>query len=211
MRQILGIKRGMARLFLPSGDAVGVTVIEAGPCPVVQVKTQAKDGYDAVQVGFGAVKRSRIAKPLSGHFGTVEPRRWLREIRLAQPAAHQVGDLLGVDQFKVGEHVDVIGTSKGLGFQGAVRRHKFGGGPKTHGQSDRTRAPGSVGASSYPSRTFRGQRMAGRMGNVRVTAVNLRVEAIQPEANLILVQGSVPGKKNGFVIVREARKSARRA
>jgi len=208
MRQILGVKRGMTRLFLENGDAVGVTVIEAGPCPVVQVKTRAKDGYDALQVGFGPIRKSRVSKPLLGHLKSVAPQRWLREIRLAAPAEQAVGDLVTIEQFKVGERVDVIGTSKGLGFQGAVRRHKFRGGPKTHGQSDRLRAPGSVGASSYPSRTFRGQRMAGRMGNVRVTVSNLVVAATQPEENLIMVRGAVPGKCNALVIVREAKRRA---
>ncbi|MEW5702666.1 MAG: 50S ribosomal protein L3 [Candidatus Zixiibacteriota bacterium] len=206
MRQVLGVKRGMTRLFLENGDAVGVTVIEAGPCPVVQVKTQVKDGYDALQVGMGSVRKSRVSKPMLGHLKSVDPPRWLREIRLSAPAQQAVGDLVRVDQFKAGERVDIIGTSKGLGFQGAVRRHKFAGGPKTHGQSDRWRAPGSVGASSYPSRTFRGQRMAGRMGNVRVTVSNLVVAATRPEENLILVRGAVPGKRNALVIVREAKK-----
>jgi large subunit ribosomal protein L3 len=152
------------------------------------------------------VRKSRVNKPMQGHLKSATPQRWLREIRLAQPAELKVGDLLTVDQFKTGERVDVVGTSKGLGFQGTVRRHKFGGGSKTHGQSDRTRAPGSVGASSYPSRTFRGQRMAGRMGGVRVTVSDLLVAATQPDENLIMIRGAVPGKRNALVIVREARK-----
>lgn len=207
MRQILGIKRGMTTLFLENGDMVGVTVIEAGPCPVIQVKTKDKDGYEAVQVGIGKIRKSLVNKALSGHFGAQTPMRHLRELRLANAAELKVGDMVTVDQFKAGEQVDVIGISRGMGFQGVVRRHKFGGGPVTHGQSDRTRAPGSVGASSYPSRTFRGQRMAGRMGTARVTESNLQVAAVRPEENLIFVRGSVPGKKNALVLVRQSRKA----
>lgn len=206
MRQIIGIKRGMTTLFLENGDMVGVTVIEAGPCPVVQVKTKEKDGYEAVQVGFGAIRKSLVNKPVTGHFGAQVPLRYLRELRLSNAAELKVGDMVTVDQFKTGEHVDVIGISRGLGFQGVVRRHGFGGGPVTHGQSDRTRAPGSVGSSSYPSRTFRGQRMAGRMGTDRVTETNLQVAAVRPEENLIFVRGAVPGKKNALVVIRQSRK-----
>ncbi len=206
MRQILGIKRGMATLFLENGDMVGVTVIEAGPCPVVQIKTKQKDGYEAVQVGFGPIRKNLVNKPLTGHFGAQAPTRYLRELRLLNAADLKIGDMVTVDQFKAGEHVDVIGVSKGLGFQGVVRRHKFGGGPVSHGQSDRTRAPGSIGSSSYPSRTFRGQRMAGRMGTGRITETNLRVAAVRPEENLIFVRGAVPGKKNALVVIRQSRK-----
>lgn len=207
MRQILGIKRGMTTLFMENGDMVGVTVIEAGPCPVIQVKTKEKDGYEAVQVGIGTIRKSLVNKPETGHFGTQTPMRYLRELRLSNAAEMKVGDLVTVDQFKAGEQVDVIGISRGLGFQGVVRRHGFGGGPVSHGQSDRTRAPGSVGASSYPSRTFRGQRMGGRMGTARVTGTNLKVAAVRPEENLIFVRGSVPGKKNALVVIRQSRKS----
>ncbi len=206
MRQILGIKRGMATLFLENGDMVGVTVIEAGPCPVVQVKTKEKDGYSAVQVGFGSIRKSLVNKPVTGHYKTLTPMRYLRELDLSSASELKVGDVVTVDQFKTGEHVDVIGISRGLGFQGVVRRHKFGGGPVSHGQSDRTRAPGSVGASSYPSRTFRGQRMAGRMGTATVTETNLQVAAVRPEENLIFVRGAVPGKKNALVMIRQSRK-----
>ena len=206
MRQIIGIKRGMTTLFMENGDMVGVTVIEAGPCPVVQVKTKDKDGYEAVQVGIGTIRKNLVNKPMAGHFGSMAPTRFLRELRLSTPTELKVGDMVTVDQFKSGEHVDVIGVSRGLGFQGVVRRHKFGGGPVTHGQSDRTRAPGSVGASSYPSRTFRGQRMGGRMGTARVTETNLLVAAVRPEENLIFVRGAVPGKKNALVMIRQSRK-----
>lgn len=206
MRQILGIKRGMTTLFMENGDMVGVTVIEAGPCPVVQVKTKAKDGYEAVQVGIGTIRKSLVNKPLAGHFGAQTPTRYLRELRLKTPTDLKVGDMVTVDQFKTGEHVDVVGISRGMGFQGVVRRHGFGGGPVSHGQSDRTRAPGSVGSSSYPSRTFRGQRMGGRMGTDRVTETNLLVAAVRPEENLIFVRGAVPGKKNALVMIRQSRK-----
>jgi large subunit ribosomal protein L3 len=203
MRQLYGIKLGMTRVFTDSGEAIGVTVVEAKPSPVVQVKTKAKDGYDAIQVGLGEKRKSLFSKPQLGHFGDLTPKRYLREIRLDGSPSHQRGDTLTVEVFKAGDRVDVTGISKGLGFQGAVRRHNFAGGPKTHGQSDRLRAPGSVGASSYPSRTFRGQRMAGRMGNARVTVQNLDVIAVRPEENLILLRGAVPGKPNGLLLLRE--------
>jgi large subunit ribosomal protein L3 len=206
MRQLLGIKRGMTRLFTESGGCEAVTVIEAGPCPVIQVKSADKDGYDALQVGYGDIRRALVSKPMSGHYKSIEPRRHLREIRLDNPAEHSVGDVLTVDMFQPGERVDVIGTSKGLGFQGTVRRHGFRGGPRTHGQSDRLRAPGSIGSSSYPSRTFRGQRMPGRMGNERVTVRNLAVVDVRPEDNLILVRGAVPGKRNAFLLIRETKR-----
>lgn len=204
MRQLMGIKRGMTRLFKEDGDCEAVTVIEAGPCMVVQVKSRETDGYDAVQIGYGDIRKSLLNKPRMGHLGSLEPVRHLREIRLTGPAKHAVGDVLTVELFKPGERVDVIGTSKGLGFQGTMRRHSFAGGPATHGQSDRPRAPGSVGAGSSPSRTFKGTRMSGRMGNVRVTVLNLQVMAVRPEENLILVRGAVPGKRNALVVIRES-------
>jgi large subunit ribosomal protein L3 len=204
MRQLMGIKRGMTRLFKEDGDCEPVTVIEAGPCPVVQVKSSETDGYDAVQIGYGAIRKSLVNKARLGHFGSQEPVRHLREIRLTGPAENAVGDVLTVELFKPGERVDVIGTSKGLGFQGTMRRYSFAGGPATHGQSDRPRSPGSVGAGSSPSRTFKGTRMSGRMGNVRVTVLNLQVVAVRPEENLILVRGAVPGKRNALVVIRES-------
>lgn len=206
MRELFGIKLGMTRVFADNGEVVGVTVIEVKPVPVVQVKTHARDGYDALQLGFGERRKNLFSKPLLGHFGELTPTRYLGEVRLESPSDKQKGDTITVDIFKPGEYVDVVGTSKGLGFQGAVRRHGFGGGPKTHGQSDRWRAPGSVGASSYPSRTFRGQRMAGRMGGARVSAVNLRVVDVRPEENLILVRGAVPGKANSVVRIRPSKR-----
>jgi large subunit ribosomal protein L3 len=210
MRQLYGIKLGMARVFTESGEAIGVTVVEAKPSTIIQVKTDAKDGYDAIQVGLGEKRKSLFSKPQLGQFGDLTPTRYLRELRLDGSATYQRGDTITAEVFKAGDRVDVTGISKGLGFQGAVRRHNFGGGPKTHGQSDRWRAPGSVGASSYPSRTFRGQRMAGRMGNARVTVQNLDVIAVHPAENLILLRGAVPGKPNSLVLIRETIKGAQK-
>ena len=209
MRQLIGRKKGMARFFAEDGEAIGVTIIEAGPCPIVQVKTQDKDGYDALQMGFGEKRAALLTKPQLGHLGDLPPTRYLREVRLEEPAEHTRGDVLTVGIFRVGDRVDVSGISKGLGFQGTVRRHGFAGGPKTHGQSDRLRAPGSVGSSSYPSRTYRGLRMAGRMGNKKITSRNLSVVAVRPEENLIFLRGAVPGKSNTVLTIREAKKRGR--
>ncbi len=206
MQGIIGKKRGMTRVFDKQGHAVPVTVIEAGPCPVVQVKTQQKDGYNAVQIGFGEKRRKLVTLPLQGHFekAKVEPKRLLREIRMDQVEKLKVGQQLKVDMFAVGEKVKVSGISKGLGFQGGVRRHGFHGGPKTHGQSDRLRAPGSIGASSFPSRVYKGQRMAGRMGREKVTVRNLEVVVVDSERNLLLLRGAVPGKVNSYLTIRKA-------
>ena len=204
MEGIIGKKIGMTRVFNQEGQAVPVTVIETGPCPVVQVKTEEKEGYNAIQLGFGEKRKNLFTLPVLGHFSKakVEPRRILKEIRTNQVEVTTVGQELKVDIFVVGEKVDVTGVSKGLGFQGAVRRHKFRGGPKTHGQSDRERAPGSIGASSYPSRVYKGQRMAGRMGGERVTIRNLEVVGVDKEKNLLLVKGAVPGKRNSYLTIR---------
>jgi large subunit ribosomal protein L3 len=206
MQGIIGKKRGMTRVFDKQGHAVPVTVIEAGPCPVVQVKTQQKDGYNAVQIGFGEKRKKLVTLPLQGHFekAKVEPKRLLREIRMDQVEKLKVGQQLKVDMFAVGEKVKVSGISKGLGFQGGVRRHGFHGGPKTHGQSDRLRAPGSIGASSFPSRVYKGQRMAGRMGREKVTVRNLEVVVVDSERNLLLLRGAVPGKVNSYLTIRKA-------
>jgi large subunit ribosomal protein L3 len=191
----------MSQVFDENGEAVPATVIEAGPCPVVQVKTPEKDSYAAVQLGFGKIRSKLVNKPLGGHFkkAGLEPQRWLREGEISPEEAVKVGETLTVDIFKVGDKVNVTGTTKGLGFQGGVRRHHFRGGPKTHGQSDRLRAPGSIGASSYPSRVWKGTRMAGQMGNVHQTVKNLTVVAVDPESNLLLLKGSVPGKINNLL------------
>ena len=207
MNSIYGKKIGMTRIFTPAGDSVGVTAIEIEPATVVRVKSRDTDGYNSVVVSFGKVRPTLLTKPVKGQFekNKLELQRNLRELRLADGETFEKGAKIGVDIFKPGEKVHISGISRGLGFQGAVRRHHFKGGPKTHGQSDRLRAPGSVGASSYPSRTFLGQRMAGHMGSTGVTVKNIAVVAIEPEQNLLLVSGPVPGHKNSIVYVRKAR------
>ena len=204
---LLGKKIGMTQIFDESGAAVPVTLIEAGPCYVTQIRKPEKDGYSAVQLGFVEVNPKRLTKGQLGHLKKSElpPLRFLREFRAKSPDV-QVGDKVTVEVFQVGERVDVVGTSKGKGFQGDVKRYGFGGGPKTHGQSDRWRAPGSRGAGSTPGRVFKGARGPGHMGNVRVTAQGLKVVLVDPERNLLAVRGSVPGPKGGLVIIKEARK-----
>ena len=206
MEGIVGKKIGMTRVFNREGQAIPVTVIEAGPCPVVQVKTNDEDGYNAIQLGFGEKREKLFTLALLGHFdkAKVEPKRVLREIRTDPVGKLKVGQELQVDIFSVGEKVNVTGISKGLGFQGGVRRYKFHGGPKTHGQSDRLRAPGSIGASSFPSRVFKGQRMAGRMGGERVTVRNLEVMEVDVEKNLLLLKGAVPGKRNSYLTIKKS-------
>jgi large subunit ribosomal protein L3 len=206
MEGIIGRKIGMTRVFDKEGHAIPVTVVEAGPCPVLQIKTKDKDGYDAIQIGFGEKRRKLFTLPLLGHFdkAKVEPKRWLKEMRTNTPDKFKVGQELKVDLFSVGEQVKVTGISKGLGFQGGVRKYKFRGGPKTHGQSDRLRAPGSIGSSSFPSRVFKGQRMAGRMGGDRVTIKNLKVVGVDVEKDLLLLRGAVPGKRNTFLTIRKS-------
>lgn len=203
MKQILGRKLGMTRIYRDTGEAVPVTVIEAGPCPVVQRKTTDKDGYDAYQVGFGRRKKARVNRPTAGHFvkSNVEPTRYLREIRFDHSELEE-GSEVRVNVFKEGERVDVSGVSRGLGFAGTMKRHGFSGANKTHGQSDRWRAPGSIGQSSFPSRVFKGMRMAGRMGKDRVTALNLEIVKIIENENLLLVKGSVPGFRGSLLKIR---------
>lgn len=203
---LLGRKVGMTRIFAENGESIPVTVIEAGPCYVSQIKTPERDGYSAVQIGFREKKESRTNKPLLGHFARakLKPMYHLKEFRNFQLEREiKVGDQVGVDSFREGDLVHVSGKSKGKGFQGVVKRHRFGGGPKTHGQSDRLRAPGSIGQSSYPSRVVKGLKMAGRMGHKRVTVKNLEVVKVMPEQNLILVRGAVPGAVNGIVEIKK--------
>ncbi|RLC79814.1 MAG: 50S ribosomal protein L3 [Chloroflexi bacterium] len=209
MKTILGKKAGMTQIFNDHGEAVPVTVIEAGPCYVTQVKTLEQDSYRAVQLGFEEVKPQRLSGGEKGHLahGDLPTLRHLREFELRDEEIEE-GQQVLVDIFEVGDWVDVVGTSKGRGFAGVVKRYGFGGGPKTHGQSDRQRAPGSIGACAYPGRVWKGKRMPGRMGGVRVTAQNLRVELVDPERNLLAVRGSVPGAKGGLLMVKQARKSA---
>lgn len=205
MSGIIGKKIGMTSIFDTTGKNVPCTIIEAGPCVVTQIKTKETDGYEAIQLAYDTKKEKHTTKALMGHFkkaGT-DPKKIVAEFTRFE-AGHQktFGDTVGVDIFIEGEFIDVVGTSKGKGFQGVVRRHKFAGvGQNTHGQHDRLRAPGSVGASSYPSRVFKGLRMAGHMGNKRTKMINLQIIKILPEKNLIVVKGSVPGPKGSYVIV----------
>jgi len=200
---LIGKKIGMTQLFEESGRVVPVSVVEAGPCPIVQVKTLAKEGYAAIQIGFDEAKESRMSKAEVGHTrkANVTPRRILREVRVADPSAFKVGDTLDVKVFEGAKVVHVTGTSKGRGFQGTIRRHHFQRGRKTHGNKN-YREPGSVGASAYPSRTFPGKRMPGRMGGERSTTRNLTLVQIDTENNLLFIKGSIPGANNGIVIVR---------
>jgi large subunit ribosomal protein L3 len=202
---LLGRKLGMTQVFTDAGVAMPVTVIEAEPNTVTLVKSVDKDGYAAVQLGYGTVKR--LNKPETGHLGKGPKVRHLREVRVSEGDAPAVGDAVDVGVFSKGDLVDVVGVSKGKGFAGVVKRHHFAGGPKTHGQSDRHRAPGSVGASSTPGRVFKGMRMAGHLGNRRTTIQNLEVAEVDVERSIILVKGAVPGAKNSLVMVRKAVKS----
>ncbi|MBD5269716.1 MAG: 50S ribosomal protein L3 [Bacteroides sp.] len=205
MPGLLGKKIGMTSVFSADGKNVPCTVIEVGPCVVTQIKTVEKDGYEAVQVGFQERKEKHTNKPLEGHFkkAGVTPKRHLAEFKSFEntPA---LGDTLTVEMFQEGGFVDVVGTSKGKGFQGVVKRHGFGGvGQATHGQHNRLRAPGSIGACSYPAKVFKGLRMAGQMGNDRVTVQNLQVIKVLPEHNLLMIKGSIPGAKGSIVLVEK--------
>lgn len=202
---IYGTKVGMTQLFDEDGQVTPVTVIKADPNKVCQVKTADTDGYEAVQLGFGAIKAKKVNKPMAGHFAKlgVEPTRYLREVRVEDASEHNVGDEVTVANFAEVKKVDVTGTSKGKGFAGVMRRYNFGGGPGGHGAHFH-RAPGSVGQCAYPSRVFKGVRLPGHMGCDTVTTKNLEVIRVDEEANLILVKGAVPGGKNGVVRVRMA-------
>lgn len=198
---ILGKKIGMTTYYQENGNAVPVTVIEAGPCYVTQIKTKETDGYESVQLGFGERREKTVNKPMQGKFKklNIPALRFTKEIRDFSLADVKAGEQVKVNIFNEGDTVKVTGTSKGKGFQGVMKRHGFSGAQRTHGQSDRERAPGSIGASSYPSRVFKGQRMAGRTGGDRITVRNLKVIKIFADSNLILVKGAVPGTKSGFV------------
>lgn len=204
MKAILGKKLGMTRHFDQNGNHVPATLIEAGPCKVVQIKSMDKDGYDAVQVGYQEQMEKRVTKPLLKHFekANVKPQKILKEFRDFEGDV-KVGDDINVDLFNVGEKVKITGLSKGRGFAGVVKRYNFGGGPKTHGQSDRHRTPGSIGQSAWPKRVMKGLRMAGHMGNETVTIRNLEVLRVIPEKNQILVKGSVPGARNGILEIKQ--------
>lgn len=238
VKGIIGKKIGMTQIFDESGVAIPVTVIRAGPCWITQIKDEKRDGYNAVQMGYGVIGvdvsdekerrrkvERRLSKPERGHLGLLEPNdkrprrkrlsnpvpplRHLREFRVKDVSGFQEGQQITVDVFSEGDLVDVVGTSKGRGFAGTVKRHGFKRQPKTHGQSDRERAPGSIGSTTTPGRVRKGMRMAGRMGGERVTTQNLEVVVVDPEHNLLAVKGSVPGARGGLVIVQEAVKQRR--
>ena len=200
MKGLLGKKIGMTRFFTEDGRSMGATLIEAGPCTVVQVKTVESDGYDAVQLGFLEQKEKRINKPMAGHFkkAKVSPHRILKEFRDFEQDV-KVGDQVKVDIFTEGDEVKIAGFTKGKGFTGVVKRHGFAGGPKSHGQSDRLRAAGSIGQAAYPKRVFKGIKMAGRKGNQRQTMKNVQIIKVIPDRNLLLVKGGVPGARNSIV------------
>lgn len=202
---LLGRKLGMTQVFDATGKIHAVTVVEAGPMVVTQVKSVVKDGYDAVQVGYG--EKKKINKPMRGHLkASGSNARLVKEFRSPAAGEYSVGDKIGIELFTEGDLVHVTGTSRGRGFAGGVRRHNFRGGPKTHGQSDRHRAPGSIGSGTTPGRVLKGQRMAGHMGAVQVTSKNLRVIAKDEGKGLLLIEGAVPGATNGTVRVRIAKK-----
>ncbi len=203
MKGILGKKVGMTQIFDDIGEVIPVTIIEAGPCYVTQIKTKEKDGYQAIQLGFGEAKR--LNKPERGHLPKGVPDlRYLREFRIDDVSVYELGQKIDAGTFSVGELVDVTGTSKGKGFAGVMKRHGFRGGPATHGQSDRARAPGSIGATSTPGRVWKGLRMAGHMGTQRTTVQGLEVALVDPERNLLAIKGAVPGSRGGLVIIKSA-------
>jgi len=202
---LIGKKLGMTQIFWDDGSVIPVTAIEAGPCVVIQKKAGDVDGYDAIQLGFDRVKEKAVNKPLKGHFKKADKGsfRILREFRLESTDDYEVGSELKADIFKVGDYIDVVGTTRGRGFAGVVKRYGFKGGRATHGSMFH-RAPGSIGASAWPSRVFKGKRMPGHMGNHRQTVQNLMVVGIRPEQNLILVKGAVPSSKNGIVLIKDS-------
>jgi large subunit ribosomal protein L3 len=203
----IGRKIGMTQLFQENGEAMAVTVIQAGPSVVTQIKSREKDGYDALQVGFieNKVKQSQLSSAENGHLRGIENVRYLREFRTDDISSVKRGDKVDVGFLKQGDLIDITGFSKGRGFAGVVKRYHFAGGPKTHGQTDRHRAPGSIGATTFPGRVLKGKRMAGHMGNRRVTAHNLEVIQADPESNLLLVKGAVPGATGGLLIIEKVR------
>jgi large subunit ribosomal protein L3 len=206
LRAFLGKKIGMTHVFDDNGNVIPVTVVEAGPCTVTQIRTSGNDGYEAVQIGFGTVKR--VNKPQSGHLKG-QLLRHLKEVPSDDVNEHSVGEKIQVDMFDMDELVDIIGTSKGKGFAGSMKRHGFAGGPRTHGQSDRSRAPGSIGGGTTPGRVYKGQKMSGHMGNERITVKNLRIVKIDIERNLLWLKGAIPGAPNGLITIRKTGKTAK--
>jgi large subunit ribosomal protein L3 len=207
LKGLIGKKIGMTQIFDDTGRALPVTLIEAGPCYVTQVRLPGKDGYSAVQLGFDEVKPKRLTGGQLGHLkrNTLPPLRFLREFRVKNPEVSE-GDTMTVTLFSIGEYVDIVGTSKGRGFAGAVKRYHFRGSPKTHGASDRVRAPGSHGSTTTPGRVYKGARGPGHMGDRRITSQNIKVVLVDPERNLIGVNGAVPGSKGSLVEIKETRK-----
>jgi len=212
MKGIIGKKLGMTQIFLEDGNAASVTVVEAGPCPIIQKKTEEKDGYQALQLAFLPKKRTRVNKPLQGHFAKSDKGTYyiLKEIRTDDVSQFEIGQEITVEIFQPGEIVDVIGTSKGRGFTGVIKRHGFSGAPGGHGTHEYFRHGGSIGAAAFPSHTFKGMKMPGHYGNRRVTVQDLEIIDVRPERNLLLIKGAVPGWRNGIVIIQEAKKRASR-
>jgi len=200
LQGFLGKKIGMTQIFREDGRVVPVTVIQAGPCVITQVKTMETDGYEAVQLGYGEVKRRN--KPQSGHLKNSRLSRYLREVKADDTGEFEVGQTIGVDIFEAGEKVDIIGTSKGRGFAGVMKRWGFAGGPRTHGQSDRSRAPGSIGGGTTPGKVYKGLKMGGHMGNRRITVKGLEIIEVDTERNLLLVKGGIPGAPNSLIQIR---------
>ena len=207
LQGFLGKKVGMSQVFLENGRVVPVTVIQAGPCFVTQVKTVETDGYEAVQIGFGADKRAN--KPTRGHMKDTQVCRYLREVQVDDIGDYQVGDSVSVEIFTPGEKVDIIARSKGKGFAGVIKRRGFDGGPRTHGQSDRARAPGSIGGGTTPGKVYKGLKMAGHMGNRRITAKGLEIIKVDTDRNLLMVKGGIPGSQMGVVQIRRTGKSVK--
>lgn len=210
-KALLAEKLGMTQVFAEDGTVTPVTVVRAGPCVVTQVRTAERDGYSAIQIGFGTARARRVTKPLQGHFAKagVEPARVVREVRTDDAASFSLGATLTVDQFTPGELVDVIGVSKGKGFSGVMKRHNFGGLRDSHGTERKHRSAGSVGAGTTPGRVFKGMRMAGRMGNARTTILSLEVVETDSERNLMLIKGALPGPNGGLLMVRSAVKAGK--
>ena len=207
---VLGEKLGMTQVWDADNRLIPVTVIQAGPCVVTQVRSTDKDGYEAVQIGYGAIDPRKVNKPEGGHFAKagVTPQRYLAELRTANAAEYSLGQEITAEVFEAGQKVDVAGTTKGKGFAGVMKRHGFAGVGASHGAHRNHRKPGSIGACATPSRVFKGVRMAGRMGGVRQTTLNLTVHAVDAEKGLLLIKGAVPGPRGGIVLVRSAAKGA---
>lgn len=204
MKAIIGRKLGMTQIFAEDGSAVPVTIVEAGPCTITQIKTPERDGYSALQLGFGTRKAKNVNKPMRGHMENAGKGYFqvLREVRVDQSGDYQVGQAISAEVFEIGERIDVIGTSKGKGFAGTIKRWGFKRGPSTHGCKN-VREPGSTGMATFPGRVLKGKRMPGQKGNKRITTMNLKIVDIRPEQNLVLVKGAIPGSSNGIVFIRK--------